>query len=77
VPESAEVTRAVEHGLMRAIDVAAFLGVSRQRVDQLSDLGRLPPSRLVDRRRMWKRTRIEAWADQHWWGTRPWRLRPG
>jgi hypothetical protein len=58
VPESAEITRAAEHGLMRSSDVAAFLDVSRQRVDQRSASGGLPKPRLVAGHRMWKRTRV-------------------
>ncbi len=60
MPESAEVTRAAERGLMRPSDVAAYLGVSRQRVDQLEVLGRLPGTRLVAGHRMWDRAEIEA-----------------
>ena len=66
----------VQSGLMRPTDVAVFLGVSRQRVDQLEALGRLPPTRSVSGHRMWERTAIEAWADQEWWGSRPWREKP-
>ena len=58
---------------MRTSDVAAFLGVSRQRVDQLEALGRLPPTRLVAGHRMLGRAEIEAWADQDWWDSKPWR----
>ena len=50
---------------MRTSDVAAFLGVSRQRVDQLVATGGFLAPRLVAGHRMWKRTSIEAWTDQH------------
>jgi hypothetical protein len=45
MPEPAEITRAAQRGLMRSSDVAAFLGVSRQRVDQLSVSGDLSAPR--------------------------------
>jgi predicted DNA-binding transcriptional regulator AlpA len=64
VPESAEITRAAQRGLMRTSDVAAFLGVSRQRVDQLAETDRFPAPRLVAGHRMWDRPEIEAWADE-------------
>jgi predicted DNA-binding transcriptional regulator AlpA len=64
VPESAEITRAVDRGLMRSSDVAAFLGVSRQRVDQMVEMDGLPAPRLVAGHRMWDRTEVETWADR-------------
>ena len=77
MPESAEVSRAAQDGMMRPIDVAAYLGVSRQRVDQLEALDRLPGTRLVAGHRMWDSTEIEALADQCWWSSKPWRARSG
>ena len=57
---------------MRPRDVAVFLGVSRQRVDQLStSVDQLSTSdvfsrpRMVGIHRMWDQTEIEAWADEH------------
>ena len=75
MPESAEITRAAQRGLMRPRDVAAYLGGSRQRIDQLEALGRLPVTRLVAGHRMWDSTEIEVWADHNWWGSKPWRTR--
>ena len=54
--ETAEVTRAVEHGMMRTTDVAAFLGVTRQRGDQLTHMPGFPRPKVIAGRRMWKRT---------------------
>ena len=44
--------------MMRTADVATFLGVSRQRVDQLAQLGRLPTPHLVGIHRMWDHAEI-------------------
>ena len=75
MPESAEITRAAQPGLMRPRDVAVFLGVSRQRVDQLSTSDVFSRPRMVGIHRMWDQTEIEAWADEQWWDSKPWRRR--
>lgn len=57
-------------------DVAEFLGLSHQRVDQLLREGRLPkPSGRSGRARMWERSAIERWAKSEWWDSRRWRRR--
>ena len=56
---------------MRPSDVANYLGLSRQRVDQLETLGRAPTPHLVGIHRMRDSAEVEAWADQEWWGSGP------
>lgn len=59
---------------LRITDVAAFLGVSRQRVQQLLHADRLPKPDALDRRGpIWDRETIEAWAREEWWGRYRWR----
>jgi predicted DNA-binding transcriptional regulator AlpA len=55
-------------------EVAQYLRVSRQRVDQLAQSSGFPQPKVVAGRRTWSRTTIERWARAHWWGTKPWRL---
>jgi excisionase family DNA binding protein len=63
--------------LWRVTDVAEFLGVSHQRVDQLQREGRLPEaSARSGRTRLWERSDVEAWADAEWWNSQRWRKRP-
>jgi predicted DNA-binding transcriptional regulator AlpA len=71
--ESIEVLQAVESGYMRTCDIAPYLGVTRQRVDQLVGVDGFPRPRIVAGRRLWLRSAIERWAERHWWGTKPWR----
>ena len=52
MPRSHEVAQALERGLMRPRDVADYLGVSRQRVDQLSTSDVFPRPRMVGIHRM-------------------------
>ena len=74
--DSDKVTLAAMRGLMRAADVADFLGVSPTGRGPALGCGWLPVARMMGRRRMWERTEIEAWADRDWWGSRPWREKP-
>lgn len=68
--------RGDEVTLWRASDVAEFLGISHQRVDQLLRAGRLPsPSARSGRARLWERRDIEEWAESDWWDSRRWRKR--
>ena len=60
---------------MRTIDVAAFLGISRQRVDQLVSRDGIPAPRMVAGHRMWVRQDIEKWASEHWWDKTPGRIK--
>ena len=61
----------------RLVDIANYLGVSTQRVHQLTKDPSFPtPSIQAVGDRLWRRSAIEAWARRRWWGTRPWRRRP-
>ncbi len=56
--------------LWRVTDIAEFLGVSHQRVDQLAREGRVPsPSSRSGRSRFWERSDVETWAEERWWKT--------
>ena len=61
--------------LVRAADIAKYLGVTRERVRQIA--ARDPASRPVESEpcRGWDRAEVERWADEHWRGTRRWRQR--
>jgi predicted DNA-binding transcriptional regulator AlpA len=62
--------------LWRTSDIASFLGVSGQRVDQLGREGRLPkPSGITGRTKLWERQTIVEWAERESWGSRRWRRR--
>ena len=68
--------RADEVTLWNVMDIAEFLGVSHQRVDQLARQERLPShSTRSGRTRYWERSAIEEWADTEWWDSRRWRHR--
>ncbi len=59
---------------MRLVEIAALLGVSKQRAHQLADEGRLPaPIGRDGRGRLWNRRQIQAWARREWKGSLPWR----
>ncbi len=59
--------------LMRLGDVARYLGMSRQRVQQLAAEGHLPPPAGVDHRgRYWNREDLQEWAVV-WAAARRWR----
>ena len=56
--------RGDEVKLWKVTDIAEFLGVSTQRVDQLALAGRFPaPSGRLGRARYWERSDVEAWAE--------------
>ena len=70
--------RGDEVKLWKVTDIAEFLGVSTQRVDQLALAGRFPaPSGRLGRARYWERSDVEAWAEGNWWAGdgRRWRHR--
>ena len=70
--------RGDEVKLWKVTDIAEFLGVSTQRVDQLALAGRfLAPSGQLGRARYWERSDVEAWAEGNWWAGdgRCWRHR--
>jgi predicted DNA-binding transcriptional regulator AlpA len=49
--------------LMASGDIAKLLGITQQRVDQLSRTGKMPePVATVSLGRIWLRSEIEAWA---------------
>jgi predicted DNA-binding transcriptional regulator AlpA len=61
---------------MRLIDVAYYLGVSKQRVSQLaSEQGFPQPRHLLDGTRVWRVDVVMRWAERSWWGSKPWRER--
>jgi len=60
--------------LLRLVDIAEMLAVSKQRVHQLAEEpGFPPPAKIVGRSRLWPKRSIEAWANREWRGSRPWR----
>jgi predicted DNA-binding transcriptional regulator AlpA len=62
---------------LRIRDVAAYLGVSHQRVTQMHAEGKLPkPERIDGIGPLWKPATIERWSKREWWDTRRWRKRP-
>jgi hypothetical protein len=62
--------------LYRIRDVAAYVGVSHQRVTRIHAEGKLPePNRVDGVGPMWEPVTIERWAESEWWGTRRWRKR--
>ena len=62
---------------MRVVDVAELLGVSYERVRQIAAADPSFPSPVeTERPRRWDPAEVEAWAEAHWWGKRPWRERP-
>ena len=60
-----ELTRPVEQGCLRVIDMAAILGVTHQRVSHIiaerEDFPLL--AKLIGRRRMWRRKDVERWRE--------------
>ena len=62
---------------LRLVDIATYLGVSKQRAHQLTRDPSFPaPFIQTVGERWWRRSAIETWARRRWWGTRPWRRRP-
>lgn len=60
-------------GSMRFSDLAVYLGVSKQRVNQLAAEGRLPPPPGIDHRgRYWETRDLKPWAEE-WAAARRWR----
>ena len=57
----------VRHRLAGTAEIAAMLGVSRQRVQQLTARGDFPEPYdvLAAGRRIWQRADVEAWASTH------------
>jgi hypothetical protein len=55
----------------RIRDVAAYLGVTHQRVSMMYAEDKLPePERVDGIGPLWKPAMIERWAKREWWGTR-------
>lgn len=62
---------------MWSIDVAYYLGVSKQRVAQLaSERDFLQPRHLLDGTRVRRADVVMRWAERSWRGSKPWRERP-
>jgi predicted DNA-binding transcriptional regulator AlpA len=59
---------------MNTHDVAAYLGVSRQRIDQLVRAEACPVPKIVAGRRTWTRRSIDRWAKARWRATKHWRV---
>ena len=57
-------------------EIAAFLGITRQRAVQISAMDGFPPVEETAGRPMWRTEAIEAWAEANWWSTKRWRVRP-
>ena len=59
---------------LRAAEIARFLGVTDERVRQLAARDPSFPQPVeTEPHRRWDRAEVERWADEHWWGKRPWR----
>ncbi len=60
---------------LRITEIAALLGVTRQRASEMAEDERFPkPFTTEGRSRLWRRDDVEAWIDQvDWWGSWPWR----
>jgi len=62
---------------MRLIDVAHYLGVSKQRAHHIAATRGFPkPAKRLRTGRLWEPSAIESWAEREWWGKRPWRTPP-
>lgn len=60
--------------LLRLVEIARYLGVSKQRVHQLADGQGFPrPAKRLPSGRLWEAFAIDEWARREWWGSRPWR----
>ena len=63
--------------MLRVSDVASFLGVTYQRVQQIHNAGRLPePAKRDEIGPLWRKSDIEKWARAEWWGKYRGRKRP-
>jgi predicted DNA-binding transcriptional regulator AlpA len=63
--------------LVSMVDIARLLGVTKQRVTQITEdpsLGFPAPAERRGKRRLWRRSEVETWAVE-WQAARPWRLR--
>ena len=64
VPLPFGVDEAVESGLLLQRHVASILGVTRQRVNQLSHSEDFPaPVKVIGRHPLWRRADVEAWRE--------------
>jgi predicted DNA-binding transcriptional regulator AlpA len=60
--------------LLRLIEIAEYLGVSKQRAHQLAAGRGFPrPTKRLRSGRRWEASAIRAWATREWWGSLPWR----
>jgi predicted DNA-binding transcriptional regulator AlpA len=58
---------------VRLVEIAALLGVTKQRAHQIADEKGFPePVAEVGRGRLWSRYEVQAWA-KRWRGEKPWR----
>jgi predicted DNA-binding transcriptional regulator AlpA len=61
--------------LLRVIEIAEYLGVSKQRAHQLAaERGFPKPARRPRSGRLWEPRVIERWAVENWWDSKPWRI---
>ena len=62
---------------LRATHVAKLLGITRERVREIAQRDPTFPQPVeTEPHRRWDRDEVERWADERWWGTKPWRQRP-
>jgi len=62
--------------LLRLVDIARLLGVTKQRAHQLSRRRRFPESAATySRGRLWRQSDVERWARDYRGGTARWRDR--
>ncbi len=61
---------------MNLTEIARYLGVTPQRVQQLARKPGFPAPAGMTWTRHWDPAEVEAWAEREWWDTKPWRGRP-
>ena len=66
----------VAENLLRLVDIAQLLGVSKQRAHQLSRRRKFPtPAATYSRGRLWRQSDVQRWARDYRGGTARWRDR--
>ena len=63
--------------LWNLTEIGRYLNVSAERARQVAADDTTFPVPATDQPRRCSRTKVERWAERHWWDTRPWRERPG
>ncbi len=57
--------------LLNLTEIGVYLNVSAERARQVAANDPTFPAPTTDEPRRWSRTKVERWADRHWWDTRP------